>query len=140
MQFTTEDDFKGVLAPGVLSSLQGTADENLVEAELLAISHLSPLRDKYDIDGELAKTTTSRNREMLRMVVNITAYYLYNTVPDDDIPQRIVDNFNMELRNIDAIAKGRFATFDTLEDETTGETKTNFRSGSDDLRSHDPFY
>jgi hypothetical protein len=139
MQFTTEDDFKGVLAPGVLLSLQGTGDENLIEAEQLAISHLSPLRDKYDIDGELAKTTTSRNRELLRMVVNITAYYLYNTVPDDDIPQRIIDNFNMELKNIDAIVKGRYCTLNTLED-SAGETKTNFRSGSDDLRSHDPFY
>ena len=140
MQFTTADDFKGVLAPGALTSLQGTAYENLNEAEALAISELSPIRDKYDVDGELAKTTTGRNRELLRMVVNITAYYLYNTVPDDDIPQRIIDNYKHEIDCIKAIAKGGYCTLDPLNDETTGEVKTNFRSGSDDLRSHDPFY
>ncbi|WP_346856574.1 hypothetical protein [uncultured Draconibacterium sp.] len=139
LQFLSDTDFKGTLSDTVLTKLRGTADANLEKAEELGISELSCLYSKYDIDTELAKTSTGRNKELVRIVVAFTAYYLYNTVIDDDIPERISENFEKEYKHVLAVCKGLAATFDTLTN-TDGDTVTRFRSGSDTLRSHDPFY
>jgi hypothetical protein len=139
LQFLEETDFKGTLASGVLTTLKGANSENLAQSEQLAISELSCLYDKYDIAGELAKTGTARNKELVRMVVAITAYYLYNTVPDIEIPDRVKDNFEKEYKHVLAVCKGLSSTIDALTN-SDGETVTRFRFDADTQRSHDPFY
>lgn len=138
LKFITEADFKGILGASVLTGLKGTNTENLIESELRSISELDPLRAKYDIDGMLAKVGADRHQVMIRILVHITAYYLYNTVPDDEIPDRIVDNWKKELAFIKDLASGKASsTLDVLIDETTGEKVTTFRWGSNKKRSHD---
>lgn len=139
LQFLDENDFKGTISSSVLTTLKGTGSENLEKAEQLAISELSCLYASYDIDAELAKTGSSRNKELVRILVGITAYYLYNTVIDDEIPERIKDNFEKEYKHVINVCKGLASTLDKLTDDD-GEAVTRFRSDSDDLRSHDPFY
>ena len=141
LTFIKETDFKGIIGTSVLTGLKGTGSENLIEAEKRAISHLDPLRGKFDIDTLLAQKDNSRHTVLVRMVVNITAYYLYNSVPDTEIPERIVDNFKMELTNIKDLASGKLSsTLSTLEDAATGEPVTRFRWGSNPKRSHGLYY
>lgn len=138
LKFLTEPDFKGILGASVLASLKGADSVNLAESELRSISELDPLRAKFDIDGMLAKVANERHPVLIRILVHITAYYLYNTVPDDDIPDRIVDNWKKELLFIKELASGKASsTLDNLTNETTGEKVTNFRWGSNKRRSHD---
>jgi phage gp36-like protein len=112
--------------------------ENLVESELRAISELDPLRAKFDIAGMMEKVGEERHPVMIRILVHITAYYLYNTVPDDEIPGRIVDNWKKELQFIKDLASGKTSsTLNDLTSETTGEKVTSFRWGSNKKRSHD---
>jgi len=133
MDFLINNDFEGVLAESVYIKLGDDVDES----EALAISHLDPLRGKFAIDVELAKSGTNRNKTLVRMMVNITAYYLYNTVPDDEIPQRIIDNFKMEIANIEKIASGKMnSTLETLTDDD-GNSVTVFRWNSNRGRSHE---
>ena len=140
MIFLSADDFKGALATGLLTQLRGTADANLAAAELNAISELDPLKERYDIDAELAKTTTGRNKVLIRILVSLTAYWLFNTVPDDEIPQRITDNFKSAIRDIELFAQGKKATtLDPLTDED-GEVITRFEYGFDTKRSNNPFF
>lgn len=138
LKFIIEADFKGILGASVLAGLKGTNSENLTESELRAISELDPLRGKFDIDNMLAASGTSRHPVLIRILVHITAYYLYNTVPDDEIPDRIVDNWKKELKLISDLASGKASsTLGTLTDKTTGEQVTKFRWGSNAKRSHD---
>lgn len=138
LQFIKETDFKGILGASVLNGLKGTNAENLTESELRAISELDPLRAKYDIDGMLAKIDANRHQVLIRIMVHITAYYLYNTVPDDEIPQRITDNWKKELQFIKDLASGKASsTLDVLTNETTGELVTTFRWGANKRRSHE---
>jgi len=140
MEFLAESDLKGSIGTTTLAQLKGADSENIATSEQLAISELAPLRGKYNIDAELAKTSTDRNKELLRMMVAITIYYLYNTVVDQEIPQRVVDNFDREVKNIKAISTGnQYTTIEAIT-ETDGTTRTNFRYGGDDPRSHDPFF
>ena len=132
MEFLTNDDFTGILAPGVLTKLGG----NLNQAEALSISELDPLRGKFNIDAELDKSGTARNSVLVRIMVHITAYYLYNTVPDDEVPERITDNWKKELAIIEKMATGKInSTLETLS--LDGKTVTHFRWGSNKKRSHE---
>lgn len=138
LQFLTEADFKGVLGATVLLGLKGTNSENLIDSESLAISELDPLQGKFDITNMLATSGTSRHKVLVRILVNITAYYLYNTVPDDEIPQRIVDNWKKELQLIKDLAAGKASsTLVVLTDDDTGEAVLTFRWGSNKKRTHD---
>lgn len=139
LQFLSENDFKGTISSSVLNTLKGTASENLEEAEQLAISELSCLYASYDVDAELNKTGSSRNKELVRILVGITAYYLYNTVIDDEIPERIKDNFEKEYKHVIAVCKGLASTLDKLTNGE-GEAVTRFRFDADEQRSHDPYY
>lgn len=137
MNFLTESDFKGILAPGVLTTLKGTGDANINEAEKMAISELDPLTSKFNIAAELDKDGTTRNTTLVRILVHITAYYLYNTVPDDEIPERITTNWKKELSTIEKISSGRLnSTLLSLTNEE-GKTVTSFRWGSNPKRSHE---
>ncbi len=140
MQFLTTTDLTGIIGSNTLAQLRGAADANLETAEDLALSELDPLRANYDIDAELLKTTTSRNDMLVRMLVHITVYYLYNSVEDVDIPERVDENYRLQLKNIEKIATGKLSsTLDALTDDTTGLTKSNYRFGSDTARNHDIF-
>lgn len=138
LKFIAETDFKGILGATVLTGLKGVNSENLIESELRAISELDPLKAKFNLDALLSAVGAERHPVMIRILVHITAYYLYNTVPDDEIPQRIVDNWKKELQTIKDLASGKASsTLEVKTDETTGEKVTSFRWGSNKKRSHD---
>lgn len=136
LQFITETDFKGILGASVIAGLKGTNSENLIESEKRAISELDPLRAKFDIDGMLSQTGTARHPVIVRVLINITAYYLYNTVPDDEIPQRIVDNFKKEIQFIKDLVTGKTSSTLTGLTDDEGEKLTTFRWGSNKARTH----
>ncbi|MFA7466968.1 MAG: hypothetical protein WCY82_01725 [Desulfotomaculaceae bacterium] len=140
MIFLTDDDFRGIIPRQVWLQLAGDG-RPATEAETLAISELSPLRNKCNLDTELSKSGALRNQELVRMMINLASYYLYNTVVDSEIPERITNNFNKEIRGIQAIASGKqYTTLERVNDSVTGTPKTNFRYGGDTPRTHDPFY
>ena len=139
MQFLTENDFKGIIGANTLSSLRGAADVNLATAEALAITELDPLRAKCDIPAELAKAGASRNGLMIRLMIHITAYYLFNTVDDNDIPERIAENYKTQIQAIAKIASGSMESTLTPLLDDTGAQKTSYRFGGDDPRDNDIF-
>lgn len=139
MKFLVVDDFKGTLGTGVLNQLRGTLDANLAQAEQNALSELDPLKYRYDVDAELSKTGTDRNSVMIRIVVNLTAYWLYNIVPDLDIPSRISDNYNNTLRDIELFANGKKHSTLTGNKDDDGAAVTKFEYGFDTKRRNNPF-
>jgi phage gp36-like protein len=140
MQFLTENDFKGIIGANTLTQLRGVGDADLNIAESLSISELDPLRAKFNISVELTKSDTERNPVIIRLMVHITAYYLYNTVEDADIPERITENYKQQVRDIEKFANGSKAcSLTPLIDETTQAPKSNYRFGGDAPRNNDIF-
>lgn len=136
MEFLTKDDFDGVLSDSILNQLSGINDKNLVDAEGMAISELDPLRTTFNMETELNKLGANRNKVLVRIVVQLTAYYLYNTVIDDEIPERITANWKKELGTIEKIANGKIgSTLETLTGDD-GKTVTTFRWNSNRKRTH----
>jgi len=139
MQFLETTDFNGIIGTNTLTSLRGADDVNLATAEELAITELDPLRAKFDIAAELAKVGGGRNGLMIRLMIHITAYYLFNTVDDNDIPERIAENYRMQIQAIAKIASGSMESSLTPLLNADATPKTSYRFGGDALRDNDIF-
>jgi phage gp36-like protein len=131
MAFITTSDLSGSISTSMLNQLIA-AGANFANCLTTAISELAPLRTNFKIDAELDKSGTNRNDELLRIVVAITTYYLFNTVEDDAIPQRVIDNYNKAIKDIKAIADGKQGTtIERIVDEN-GTSKTSIRVNTED--------
>jgi phage gp36-like protein len=140
MNFLTENDFKGIIGTNTLTQLRGVGDADLNISESLAISELDPLRAKFDLSSELTKSGSARNPVMVRLMVHITAYYLYNKVEDNDIPDRINENYKTQIKDVEKFANGsKSCTLTPLIDETTQAPKSSYRFGGDAPRNNDIF-
>ncbi len=138
MTFLQATDFSGIINTATLNSLRGDADVNLDKAEQLAISELAPLHYTYNVAGELGKTGGDRNNELIRVMVHLTAYYLYNTVEDVGIPERIDENYSTQRKDIAKIASGDLHT--TITPLTVdGERKGTYFFGGDVPRDNQIF-
>jgi phage gp36-like protein len=131
MAFITTSDLSGSISTNTLNQLVA-AGASFNNCLITAISELAPLRANFNIDAELEKSGSNRNDELLRIVVAITTYYLFNTVEDDSIPQRVIDNYNKAIKDIKAIADGKQGTtIERIVDEN-GTSKTSIRVNTED--------
>lgn len=139
MVFLTDNDFKGIIDASQLADLRGVNDADLNTAESLAISELDPLRSNFNISGELSKAGANRNDMLVRVLIHITTYYLFNTVQDIDIPERVETNYANQLKVIEKVATGKLAsTIDPVFDEQS-KPKSNYRFGGDAPRDNNIF-
>lgn len=139
MKFLQSTDFNGIIATSIYDQLKGINSANVDKAELLAITELAPLQARYNIPAELAKSGTARNEELIRVLVHITAYYLYNVVEDDSIPERITTNYKNQIAIIEKIANGKLYTTLTHILNSDSTTKSVYRFGGDPKRDNDIF-
>jgi phage gp36-like protein len=126
--------------------LDNTDANNTTNAFVLASSEAqSVVRDyliKYDIDAELAKTLDDRHKSVVFYVKNICLYILYERIEDDDVPDRIVKNYNDTIETLRDISKGKLtiglplAQIDTDGDGTPDTYRTKFRWGSEPKRRY----
>jgi hypothetical protein len=139
MTFLTDTDFKGILGSNTLSALRGTDDEDIDTAESHAISELSVLEGNYNITSDLAASDDARNVELIRILVHLTAYYLYNTSEAIDIPDRIDTNYSNIRRDLAKIASGSLHTTLTPLYDSESKAKSNYRFGGDAPRDNNIF-
>lgn len=138
--FIIATDWENWIDEDVRNQITGTDDTNLDEVEKMAIQMVrDACYGKYDMDTELAKTTTSRNQTLIRWVMCIAVYFLYNKVNDLQIPDRVLQNYEDVRNELRMVAEGKTPIeFERLED-SDGYDLTSFEYGSEDRRSHD-FY
>lgn len=110
------------------------------DAQRMAFGYIrEKLSARYRIEEELSKKGDSRNPAMLRWMAVMSVYYLYQSVPDSDIPERVRINYEDVIREIDRVASGKDnCTIQPVLGED-GKVKTSFRWTSNPRRSHNPF-
>ena len=96
MAYLVQDDYTISIAIGDLTEIltQAAASSGLTTANVLdnayltaeaeAKAHLSPI---YDMATELAKTGATRDRMLMKILVDITLYNIHFTVNPRDIPE-----------------------------------------------------
>lgn len=102
---------------------------------------LEKLSKRYKAGEELGKSGQERNRGMVRWMAILSIYYLYQSVPDADIPEWVRTNYEDAVEEIRRVAAGKDGT--TLEERDGKDGPPGmggiFRFSSERRRSHSPF-
>lgn len=137
--FIQAGDYSAFINGNILNKITQGNEDKIFNAEEMAIGFVvSKLGERFDIQAELRKQGESRNKTLLRWLLSMSVYHLYNTIPDTEIPERVTKNHEYARQEISAIAKGKDPT-DLLQFSSSGIKKTRFRWGSAPRRSHSPF-
>jgi hypothetical protein len=140
MNFLTPEDFNLKLSTDILDQITESDETILDDAELHATAIIEDaFSATYDLDAEFAKTTTDRHKNLLKWMLNLTIYFIYERVPSQQVPDRVVKNYDDTILEIKGIESGKRNTTLALKvDETTGKANTVFRWGSNTKKSHNP--
>lgn len=145
--FITKDDYKYQIRTYRLDQILEAEDEDedliLDQAENEALSVLKDsLSPKYDTVTIFAATGTERHKTILRWAKVLVIYFIYERIPDEMVPERVVKNYNYVLERLELIEKGE-ANLDGLPPKTEtdengdSQPKTRRRWGSVPKRAND---
>lgn len=143
MSYLLQEDLKSLIKQNRLADLLDDVDtpeeifaEAAEEAQGIVADHL----DRYDMDAEYAKEGNARNRSVLYYCKNLCLYILYNRIPDDDVPERVIKNHDDTIDTLREISKGKMninlPTGDTDGDGDDDLNKTKFRYGGNAPRKY----
>jgi len=90
-------------------------------------------------DALEAQTGDDRDRQVVRWVLTLSLYYIYDRLPDRIIPERVKENYQDTINILTQIEDGKKSVELTLLTDADSEELTKFRWGSRKARTHDPF-
>ena len=131
LEFITEAAFRKLLRDNQCK---------FIDAQSMAYGHIKEkLSARYLISEEIAMKGENRSPSMVRWMAILSVYYLYQSIPDDEIPERVRVNYEDVIREIDRVAAGKDnCTIQPVVGED-GKAKTQFRWTSNPRRTHNPF-
>ncbi len=141
MIFLTINDFTLKVSEEIRNQITDSNDAILDDAELSAMAIIQDaFYQKYDLDIEFAKTDTDRHQNLMRWMLNLCLYFIYERIPDNEVPERIVKNYNDTVEEIKLIEQGkRNTSLEKLIKEDNQRKETNFRWGSNPKKIHNPY-
>ena len=139
--FLKDEDFKLKMSDSIKSQITNGDVSVLETAEQNAMAVIQDaFYSKYDLDAEFAKTDDARHKNLLRWMLNLTVYFIYEHIDDNQIPEIVVKNYDDTIKEIEKIEQGkRNTSLAKLVNETTDRKEVNFRWGSNTERTHDSF-
>lgn len=151
--YVNKPDYKGRITVDLLNLLLAEDEANILsDASKTAEDTIaSQVNTIYSVNAELAKVGAARNFFILNMAVSIALYYIYQRADDNDVPEKVIKNYDDTMDALAAISKGK-QTLDLppKESDSNGETGGNpdepvdlsgkglRRWGSNRKRSHMP--
>ena len=94
MAFISEDDFKVRITDNRLQQLINSDTTILTDSIDTAIDNVVQcLSHRYDIQTELTKTDDERNKTLIRWIVSIAIYLLYDRAINLQKPKSVEDNY-----------------------------------------------
>jgi len=145
--FISKDDYKYQIRTERLDQILEATDEDedalLEEAEDEAIAVIRDyLISKYDVDLIFSSSGDSRPKNVLRWAKTLVIYYIYERIPDEMVPERVVKNYDDTLETLENIARGDMnVDLPKLSEQTPpfGQSapKTRRRMGSKPPRTND---
>jgi hypothetical protein len=110
-------------------NLQAAMDE----AESIVIDYLY---SRYNTETIFGQVGSDRSNTVLGWLRAITLYKLYERIPDELLPERIVSNYEEALKQIGYVSEGRREINLPRRVTPTGEKTTKFRGGGDKRREY----
>jgi len=147
--YISKDDYKYQVRTARLDQILEAADEDeeaiLNSAELEALGMIEKhLSTRYDMASEFAKTGTARHKVVLRWAKVLVIYYIYERIPDELVPERVVKNYDDVMKQLEKVEDGEasipgLAVVSVDDPNNEGESKpfTKRRWGSQIKRAND---
>jgi len=137
MIFLTQNDFMEHLGDDILSQITNDNSLLIEKCELQAIGVIKDtLSGMYDIDEELSEDVADdRHQPLVLWLLALACYYLYRQIPDDEVPARIIKDYDDTIETLNMIARGKKPT-SMLPVQEDGVTKRVFRMSSQTARGH----
>jgi len=138
--FITADDYKAYIKDRNLTQLLDGEAVALENAETTAISTVrDALFQLYLVDEIFSTTGTARPAQVVRWVVCLSLYYLYERLPAAVMPQRIKDNYDEVMKWLRDIEDGKKPVdlpHRKKADGTSDKSKFRFGNGSGPRTHH----
>ncbi len=140
MDFITKPDYYSRVTADILGQLTENDDTLLEDPEADAADLISDkIGFKYNLSAELGKTGSARNRSLVRWIVCISLYYIYGRAVGDDIPKRIIKDYDDVIAELNKIAGTGSCELERLTDTTTGQPETNISFVQSSTDKYDAF-
>lgn len=141
MIFLTINDFEVKLAAYIRNQITDNNDLLFDDAEAQATAVIQDaFFDKYDLDYEFSLTGADRHKNLKRWMLNLVLYFVYERIHDNQVPERIVKNYDDTVNEIKLIEQGkRNTSLRKLIRDDNQRAETNFRWGSLPPRIHNPY-
>lgn len=138
--FVAKADYELMIKQARLDQATDINDDLLDEAEATAIQVVrDALYSRYNVDDIFAQTGDDRAKQVVRWVLTLSIYYIYDRLPDRIIPERVKENYQDTINILTAIEDGKKSVELPLLTDADNEDLTKFRWGSRKARTHDPF-
>ena len=135
MNFITPEDLSVTIRDRKLQMILDQDNSILDDAEKLAIATVqSSLAPKYDLDIIFNTTGDDRSLVLVRYIINLMTYYIYERIPDKLVPERVIKNYNDTTKSLLAIEDGKKNMILPHKTKTDGSLQTKFRWGSEKPR------
>ncbi len=138
LSYLSNDDFAVSITDRHLAQILDGSVTAQADAESMAIAAVKDaLLQRYDTDALFADRVAYPS--VRRWVSVIAVYYLYQRVPDDMIPERIIEDYEAVIKTLGYLADGkRVADLPSRQVGDPGATTdfTSFRGGFHHRRSH----
>jgi len=126
--YVTKTDYKGRITIDLLNLLLAEDEASiLADASKTAEDTIaSQVNTIYSVNAELQKSGAARNFFILNMAVSIALYYIYQRADDNDVPEKVIKNYDDVMDALAAISKGK----QTLDLPARSDTDTNTTSSN----------
>lgn len=129
--FITDDDYLPYIKD---TNLTRMIEADPVVRETAEDTALAVVRDSlhqlYDVDTALGASGNDRNRQLVRWVIVLALYYMYERLPANIMPARVRDNYQEVMAFLKDIEDGKKPMTLPRREDPTGLPKTKFRYGS----------
>ena len=138
--FLTIKDYLVFITEGVLKKIVRDNDTKLTDSERMAYGYIyEKLSGRFNIDLEIARRGEDRNPALVRWMAVLAIYYIYQSVPDEEIPERVRQNYEDAITEIQRVASGKDnSTLSPVTDQS-GEVRVRSRFYYEARRNQRPF-
>lgn len=137
MTFLTESDFIKHIGHDILNQITNEDTEPIETAETQAIGIVKDMiGGMYNLQTELQQTGADRHAPLVLWLLTLATYQLYRTIPDTEVPDRVVKDYDDTLETLRQIGRGKTPT--SLQPANPETPKRVFRMGSHIKKSHNP--
>lgn len=133
MAFLTKDDLTSIIRVNHIDELTSNNDSIVEKA-------IADAEDKvrnflhgpgYDVDLILAADGDARSKTVLLWVKFLAKYYLYHRSEDDEVPERVIKDYDDTIAELKRVSDGRMNLALPHQNNEDGSAKTKFRGGGD---------